>query len=198
SSLIAQQIAGRRKSKYKLPTFYNTPGILFPPTLNLEQSSSEKTAFYKNKILNSLDLEFNLLIDLTGGFGIDSFFFSKLFNRVIYVEPQPLLCEIANHNHERLGSNNVEYITSYAEPFVEQLNHHADVIYVDPSRRTSGNQKVKRLADCEPNIVSLIYTLLRHTNYVLIKSSPLLDIKTGLQELTNVSVVYVIAVNGEC
>jgi hypothetical protein len=33
-ALIAQQLVGRRKSKDKLPTWYNTKEVVFPPTIN--------------------------------------------------------------------------------------------------------------------------------------------------------------------
>ena len=44
SSIIADQINGRRKAKEKLPTFYHTKGIVYPPGVNVEQSSSEQTS----------------------------------------------------------------------------------------------------------------------------------------------------------
>ena len=46
SSVIAEQISGRRKVKTKLPLYYNTRNIVYPPGLNLEQSSSEKNCCF--------------------------------------------------------------------------------------------------------------------------------------------------------
>src|SRR6476646_9182858 len=65
---LAIQIEGKNKSEKKLPTWFKTKGILFPPKLNLEQASSEITAKYKASLISSGNL-----IDLTGGFGIDDF-----------------------------------------------------------------------------------------------------------------------------
>ena len=81
ASLLAEQLRGRRKAKDKLPSFYKAKDIIYPPQLNLEQSSSEVTAKFKASLVKG-----NQLIDLTGGFGVDSFFFSKKFINVLYKE----------------------------------------------------------------------------------------------------------------
>ncbi|HEX7870108.1 MAG TPA: methyltransferase, partial [Chryseobacterium sp.] len=47
---IVQQIKGKQVAQKKFP-FLLKEGIIFPPQLNLEQSSSEKTAEYKSEIL---------------------------------------------------------------------------------------------------------------------------------------------------
>ena len=62
---LAQQIEGKKKAFKKLPLWFKTEGIYFPPKLNLEQTSSETTAQYKAGLVSG-----NSLIDLTGGFGI--------------------------------------------------------------------------------------------------------------------------------
>ena len=86
SSIIADQINGRRKAKEKLPTFYHTKGIVYPPGVNVEQSSSEQTAQYKTNIFTQHEDEDLLrnksIVDLTGGFGVDSFFFSKILGGI--------------------------------------------------------------------------------------------------------------------
>jgi hypothetical protein len=51
SSRIAAQITGRRKSKTKIPLYYNTEGIVYPSGVNLEQSSSVRTALLKAHIV---------------------------------------------------------------------------------------------------------------------------------------------------
>ena len=50
-SLLAAQILGRQKARTKLPSYYQDKNILYPPSLNLEQSSSEATAIFKSKII---------------------------------------------------------------------------------------------------------------------------------------------------
>ena len=69
---ILNQIEAKTKSKDKLPTWFSTENILYPAKISIEQTSSEKTAAYKASIVSG-----ESLIDLTGGFGVDDYFFSK-------------------------------------------------------------------------------------------------------------------------
>lgn len=195
SSQIANQISGRRKAKEKLPTFYKTRGIIYPPSVNLEQSSSEETAQLKVRLILNLVKNLDTCVDLTGGFGIDSFFFSHIFRKVIYVEPNLELLEIAKHNHTRLGNANIQYENSTAEKILANLNK-VDLIYIDPSRR-SGNKKVFTLQDSEPNIVDLQSTIFEKSDYLMIKTSPLLDIQSGLSELRFARSAHAVAVENE-
>ena len=78
SKELAEQIESKNKSKKKLPTWFETPLIYYPKKLNIEQTSSEATARYKSKIVSGKSL-----VDLTGGFGVDSYFFSQKINSVL-------------------------------------------------------------------------------------------------------------------
>src|SRR5690606_7070119 len=51
---LFDQIAVRRKAREKLPLYYNTPGVIYPPPENFEQSSSEVTARFKSEIASTL------------------------------------------------------------------------------------------------------------------------------------------------
>ena len=68
SKQLAQQLQGLRIAKLKFPEWYANPAIVYPPKINLEQSSSELTAWYKSNLVSG-----NHLVDLTAGMGIDSF-----------------------------------------------------------------------------------------------------------------------------
>ena len=50
-STIVAQIAGRKKAMDKLPTWSRHQRIVYPPSINLEQASSEPTALYKAELL---------------------------------------------------------------------------------------------------------------------------------------------------
>jgi hypothetical protein len=191
TAIVAEQLRGRRKAKEKLPSFYNTKNIIYPPQLNLEQCSSEVTAKFKSSLVKG-----HQLLDLTGGFGIDSLFFSKIFDVVHYVEPDDQLHQIFKHNAKVLGSGNITFHHQPAEEFLKTLVH-TGVVYIDPSRR-SGSAKTVKLADCSPDITALQSELLKKASQLLVKASPLLDIQQGLRELNNVSDVYVVSVNNEC
>ncbi|HNP08545.1 MAG TPA: hypothetical protein PKN99_13010, partial [Cyclobacteriaceae bacterium] len=147
--LIAQQIIARQKAKVKLPELYFTSDIVYPPSINLEQSSSQATAQFKRTLFSGKSL-----IDLTGGFGIDSYYFSKSFNKVKYVETNKFLFNLVQHNHLVLKADTILHINSTAEEFLSTNQDFFDLCYIDPSRRNS-SKKVIRLTDCEPNIIDL-------------------------------------------
>lgn len=193
---IAEQIAGRRKAKDKLPTFYNTPAILYPPGINLEQSSSEQTATFKAKIAAEELPENGNAVDLTGGFGVDVYFLSRIFKHVEYIEPDESLLQIVRHNHRTLGSSNISYHHTRAEDFLDS-SWKADLVFIDPSRRNKA-QKVFKLSDCEPDVTALYKSIFEKTEHLLIKTSPLLDIQQALRELPTVYKIYVVSVANEC
>ncbi len=197
ASIIAWQISGRKKAKTKIPFYYNSLNIVYPPGINLEQSSSEETAVFKASILSEYLPAKNTLIDLTGGFGVDSFFFSKIFNHVKYLEPNAELLGYAKHNHKVLSAENIEHINSTAEDFLNSFTAQVDCFFIDPSRRTNSNQKVFRLAECEPNIVALHPQIFEHSKNLLVKAAPLLDLQQGLLELKTVKDVWVVSVKNE-
>lgn len=198
SSIIAEQISGRRKAKTKLPLYYNTRNIVYPPGLNLEQSSSEKTAAFKATILSSALGPNKTITDLTGGFGIDSFFMSKVCREIIYTEPNDSLLHVAKHNHATLGATNIQYHNTTAENFLSSSSGKVDCIFIDPSRRNKASQKVFKLSDCEPDIPALLSEIFQRSNCLLIKTSPLLDIQQGIKELKHVERVWVLSVDNEC
>ena len=189
---ILNQINGIQKAKNKLPELANTNRILFPAKLSLEQCSSEQTAIYKSGLS-----KFNSVIDLTGGFGIDSYYFSKKAKQVTYIEPNKDLFKIVEQNFKTLGANNVQTINSTCEEFLNDSQQQFDLAYIDPSRRNE-NQKVFMLADCVPNIVELQSDIFNIAPKILVKTSPILDIKQSIKELKTVSAIWVISVNNEC
>ena len=195
-AVLAEQIRGRRKAKEKLPSYYRTRGIVYPPGINLEQCSSEQTAQFKASIIQKhIGKEPASCADLTGGFGVDSFAFSKICNTVHTVDSNESLLEVAKHNHALLGATNIKYHNKTAEDFLLQNENKFDFIFIDPSRRGRGNQRVFKFSECEPNIVALLAQLLKKSDVVLVKASPLIDITQGLQELPHTQHVYVVSVN---
>ena len=65
---LVEQIKSKSKVKRKLPVWFHSKQIFYPNSIHLEQSSSEITAKYKASLVSGHDL-----IDLTGGFAIDTF-----------------------------------------------------------------------------------------------------------------------------
>lgn len=188
---LAQQIIGRKIAKNKLPTWFENHTIVYPKKLNLEQTSSEITAAYKSKLVDG-----NTLVDITGGFGVDDYYFAKKINTVVHCELQKEVSEIAAHNFKQLQVPNIEVVNTDG---LEHLNHieNIDVIYADPSRRNHQIKKVFFLEDCLPNIPENLGLLFKKCPVILVKTSPLLDIKKGLDSLQNVKEIHVVAVKNE-
>ncbi|PSG88302.1 THUMP-like domain-containing protein [Aurantibacter aestuarii] len=189
---IINQIEAKNRSEKKLPTWFKTKNIYYPNKLNIEQTSSEATAQFKSNLISG-----DRLIDLTGGFGVDDFYFSKTFQNVIHCEINKELSEIVQHNYKQLEVKNITCYNYNGLDVLKDLNQTFDWIYVDPSRRHDSKGKVFLLNDCEPNIVENSEVLFNYSNHILIKTSPLLDISSGLNELTHVKHIYSVAVKNE-
>ena len=189
---IAEQIQARRKAKDKLPEWYANQEVLFPPSLSLEQCSSQLAAQFKQSLVSG-----QRLVDLTGGAGVDTYYLSRSFQQTDYVEQQALLSEIAQHNFSVLGAGPIQTHTTTAETFLATLHEPVDCFYLDPARRDVHARKVFQLADSSPNILALQEVLLAKAPTVLLKTAPLLDIDATVKALGTVAQVYVVAVNGE-
>ncbi|MFN8417295.1 MAG: class I SAM-dependent methyltransferase [Cytophagaceae bacterium] len=189
---FAAQLEGRIKATDKLPTWVNASDIIFPRRLSVEQSSSEITAAYKASLVKGA----SSLIDITGGFGVDAYFFSKEVNQVTYIEQQEELVEIVQHNHHALKSSNIKHVHGDGLDVVANGDK-VDWIYADPARR-QGSSKVVLLQDCEPDILSHLVLLMDKCSHLMIKASPMLEIKEAIKQLKLVSEVHVVAVKGEC
>ena len=193
-----QQIEGWQLACKKIPQWAETEGLLYPPRLSMEQCSSEKTALYKRQLVQRvLCDEMGQMADLTGGFGIDFSYMAPLFDKAVYIEQQVSLCQIALHNFNLLGLHHIEVRHSQAEDELEKIND-VSLIYADPARRDSTGRKVVLLEDCQPNVICLQDELLKRSKVVVLKLSPMLDIRQALRQLRNVREVHVVSVDGEC
>ncbi|MEK6449942.1 MULTISPECIES: THUMP-like domain-containing protein [unclassified Myroides] len=191
-SELLTQIESKQKSKDKLPTWYATDNILFPKKLSIEQTSSEECAKYKASLVQG-----DSLIDLTGGFGIDCYYFAKQVKAVQHCEMQEDLSAIVAHNYTALGVDNITCHCGDSLVYLKENNKQWDYIYVDPARRNSAKEKVFFLSDCTPNVPEHLNDLFTHTNTILIKTSPLLDIHAGISELNHVKAVHIVALNND-
>jgi 16S rRNA G966 N2-methylase RsmD len=194
-ALLAQQINGRQKARFKLPS-WNRKGVVFPPTINMEQCSSEATARFKAHIIHAVSRKNAHGVDLTGGFGVDAWFLADGCS-LDYVEPDEQLLGLAKHNHAMLGSKDISYHVATAQDFLHENQKPLDFIFIDPSRRKNGQKKFL-LADCVPDILSMQEELLKAAPAVLIKTSPLFDLSRGCEQLRQVSGVFVVSLDNEC
>lgn len=189
---VVEQIEAKSRCEKKLPTWFQQPNIYYPNKLNIEQTSSELTAAYKSRLISG-----GMLIDLTGGFGVDAYYFAKTFKQVTHCELNTGLSAMVTHNFETLKVSNLKTIAEDGISFIQNSFDNYDWIYLDPSRRHDSKGKVFFLKDCLPNIPEHLDVLWSRSKKILIKTSPLLDITVGLSELEHVKTIHIIAINNE-
>lgn len=187
---IVQQIKGKQTAQKKFP-FLLKDGIVFPPQLNLEQSSSEKTADYKSQILKG-----KKFIDLTSGFGIDAYYLSKNFEEITLVEQNQELLSIVEHNWGIL-ERKATFINQNLEDFLQTNQEHFDVIYLDPARRDQNKNKVFLLEDLSPDILQIREKLLETADQVVVKLSPLIDLKYLISVVPGIFRIEIIGVKND-
>ncbi len=201
--LAAACIESRRKLRNKVQEWYANPELVFPVRLSAEQCSSTATGLYKSALAERIvDRQQFKLADLTGGLGVDSWFFSKKAGRVLYNEMQKPLCEAAEHNFKALGIDNVIISNNIASTetigaILEDFD--PDIIYMDPARRGEGGRKVFLIEECTPDVLGLKESLFRHARHILLKLSPMADISMVCSRLGETCrEVHIVATGGEC
>ena len=212
--MVVSCIESRKKLKGKVQEWFDEQRLIFPFKLSAEQCSSSATGRYKAELAARIAGKsvWNIA-DLTGGLGVDSWFFSQRAEKVLYNEMQKPLCDAAEYNFGILGAGNIR-ISNHAvtaesakdqscevaaSPNEILKGFEADIVYMDPARRGEGGKKVFLIEECTPDVLTLkeeIFSLSRH---MLIKLSPMADITMVCERLgTCCREVHVVASGGEC
>lgn len=228
---IMEQISASADKKLaaKVPHWEGL-SLSVPQSLNIEQCSSSATALYKAGVAalmcsgvtcgaydsdeacgpacsdgTSVPGEACVpcrIADLTGGLGVDSWAFSRVFARVLHNERDVALSQAVQHNFELLGLSNAEFTALDADDpaMLAELKAFApDVVFMDPARRSATGKKLFLLEDCSPNVIGLLPALLDICPRVLIKISPMADISMLRQRLgALLRRVHIVEVGGEC
>lgn len=189
---VTRQIYGRQKAKKKLPSWHQNELIAYPKRVSVEQSSSEALAKFKAKLIGSGEK----FVDLNGGFGVDAFYIGQNFAEAVYVERDKQLSEIVSHNYNVLNSD-IKVLNIDFKDFIDNNKSLYDVVYLDPARRNETKGKVFRMEDSEPDMVHWAPILLKHSQKVVIKFSPMLDITDAIAKIPAVSDVHVISYRNE-
>ena len=186
--LVATQVKYLARARRKLPTFAAAQCIL--PPRAFEQASSEACAAHK-------EIAGGTVLDLTCGLGVDTYFLSRRFDRVVALESDPLLARITADNLARLGVRNVEILALRAEEYLAREGLHFDWIYADPDRRSAEGLKQLRLEACSPDLLALRPLIERAAPRLCVKNSPLFDVAEALRLFPR-SRVEVVSLDGEC
>ena len=202
--LAVASIECRRKLKNKVQEWHDHPGLVFPVRLSAEQCSSSATAKYKAELAASIAGSQMRLADLTGGLGVDSWFFSKYASHVLYNDMQETLCKAAKYNFKELDAKNINVSNIVIQADSSDLNKllsgfKPDIVFMDPARRGEGGKKVFLIEDCTPDVLTLRKDIFSHTRHILIKLSPMADISMVCSRLgPTCREVHVVAYGGEC
>ena len=209
---VLNQIEGRRAAKRKLPSWYETKGIVYPGHLAMEQCSSEATAKYKaviaQKLLGKLPHLPNKIVEITSGLGVDFLEVSKAIGGpgglgCTYIEKDPELCRLAEVNLPLLGLPQAEILCQDGAEFILRSEEKWAAILADPSRRNSSGKRVYGIHDCSPDVTHLIPALVSKAYIAIIKLSPMLDPYQAIRELeasgkAKISEIHIVASGDEC
>ena len=218
---ILQDLDGDRARRVarKLPEWAAADAEI-PTALALEQCSSSATAGYKARRAGGATFTpftpsrgmagcslsrtgarpepaaVGIVLDLTGGLGVDSWAFSQVAERVVYFERDAELAEAAKRNFARLGADNIDVRCETVTPETDLPE--ADLIYADPARRDAAGRKVFLLEDCTPDILTLLPLLLQKAPAVLLKLSPMADLSMLADRLgPALREIHVVELDGE-
>lgn len=146
-----------------------------------------------------------VVVDLTGGLGVDCWAFSKVASHVHHNEMNEELSAAVRQNFAALGVTNATFSCIEAAPgsgvagIIAACGNVPDIIFLDPARRSGTGKKVFLLEDCSPDILTLKDELLSAAPDVLVKLSPMADITMVCRRLGDgVREVHVVEADGEC
>lgn len=170
--IVATQVKYLARAERKLPAYAAAQCIL--PPRAFEQASSEACADTKR-------LSGGTALDLTCGLGVDALHLGRSFRRVVTLERDPVLAEVARWNFRRLGASNIEVVCAAAEEYLMRHDVRFDWIYADPDRRAPDGRKQVRLEACSPDIGALLPRLREVAPRLCVKHSPLFDVDEALR-----------------
>lgn len=195
--LLFGQVEGPRRVSKKIPSWVMNPKIIYPFILNLEQSSSEEAAKLKIPILSG-----SKILDLTGGFGVDSIEFAKAGFEVIHNEKDTLLSSIVSHNAKAFGLySNFNVENQLAEDLLKnfiETDKQVHTIFIDPSRRDKDQNRVILLQDYRPNIIEILDDMKKISDRIIIKISPLFDLTELQKQLPSLSEIHIHSIKNDC
>lgn len=104
-----------------------------------------------------VDLKGKNVLDLYSGIGTISMHLARVAKSVIGVEIVPPAIENANLNKQLNSLENLTFVESDAEAFVEQYQgEKIDIIFVDPPRKGCSMQTLKSIAEIAPSNIVMI------------------------------------------
>nr|MBD5376358.1 methyltransferase domain-containing protein [Bacteroides sp.] len=188
------QLEMRHKHAAKLPDTLRCEAFEFPDSLSGEQSTSDELA----EIHASLIEPGERVLDMTCGLGIDTFHIARKAASVTACELKSHVAEAAERNAAALGLDNVTIVNADSVEWLRKHPGSFDTIFIDPARRSADGGRVYALADCQPDVVALLPLLRAHCSRLIVKASPMLDVKKTMSELDNDADIILLGNTSEC
>lgn len=176
------QIECRRRFAGKLrDTLASFPHFIFPSLLAGEQSTGDRLAHYHA----ALSAGAQTAVDLTAGLGIDCFALAAKGLKVTAVELDSPRAEALKFNADGMGLQ-IDVVCDDCRQFIERqlaAGHHYDLAFIDPARRAGDGSRIYALADCQPDVLTMMPLLARLCTRLIIKASPMLDVAHTIASL---------------
>lgn len=190
-----EQIECRRKTSRKLPVFLKEAEFLFPSTLSAEQATHQCVASYHSMLAGDA----KRIADLTAGLGIDAFTLARGGAEVTAIELDTRRAKALRHNSSLHGMPDIRVIEGDCMEWLKTAGSAKfDLLFVDPARRDSNNERVYFLSDCLPNIVDEFESMLDVAERIMVKASPIIDITSAVRQLPGITDIHIVCVEGEC
>lgn len=192
-SAAITQVECRQRYRRKLGvTLGSFARFYFASVLAGEQSTSDTLAAFHSRLVHDKDV----VVDLTAGLGNDALRLARVADNVTAVERNADLVDALNYNARGLGISNLRTVHGDARQCASSLT--GTVAFIDPARRAADGSRVYGLADCEPDVTSMLPDLRRSFKRLIIKASPMLDITQTIESLGTACDIYLIGTTTEC
>jgi hypothetical protein len=199
-SILQNECRRRASRKLAATLLRGGDSFRFPTALSAEQCTADDVA----AIHAAMIPEGARLLDMTCGLGIDAFHCAERAAQVTAIDLNSEVAAAIEPNAAALGLKNVTGLCAdSAQWLAEQAAEcHFEVVFIDPARRGENGQRLYGLADCRPDVLSLLPLIRAHASRLIIKASPMLDLTRTLSELpADISgrvALYVIGTTDEC
>jgi len=187
------QVECRQRFGRKLSTTLERfPDFYFPSALAGEQATSDLLAGFHTRFVDKDDV----LVDLTAGLGIDCARLAGVCRAATAVERTEHTAEALRYNLDGLGLGHVRVVRGDCRDALKTLE--GTIAFIDPARRAADGRRVFGLADCEPDVVTMLPEISKRFERLVIKASPMLDITRMLAEVPGISDIYALGTTTEC
>ena len=124
------------------------------------------------------------VLDMTMGLGIDAMTIARKCREIVMLDLKQDNVDAALLNIERLALSNAHALCGDSIEYLRESSDGAfDVIFIDPARRGVNGRRLYALADCEPDVTSLLPMASLKAKRMIVKASPMLDIDKLISEL---------------